>query len=178
MVDVVYSVAASLDGYVASTDGSADWLAPLASGDDYVGAFVESMDVLLVGSRTYAESEQAMEWFGQGACSSRPVHVFTSRDLPIAGPNVTLTDAVPERFVAELGEQGITAAGLMSGPSLLASFRSAGLVTGYFLGIVPVVLGGGLRLFDPPASREDLQLIDSKTWPNGVVQLRYQAIGA
>jgi hypothetical protein len=78
-----------------------------------------------VGSHTYAESEQAMEWFGRGPCSSRPVHVFTSRDLPIAGPNVTLTNALPERFVAELSEQGITAAGLMSGPSLLASFRSS-----------------------------------------------------
>jgi dihydrofolate reductase len=119
-----------------------------------------------------------MEWFGRGPCSSRPVHVFASRHLPITETNVTLTDAPPERFVAELSEQGITAAGLMSGPSLLASFRSAGLVTGYFLGIVPVVLGRGLRLFDPPGSRENLRLIDLERWPNGVVQLRHHAIGA
>lgn len=176
MVDVVYSVAASLDGYVASADGSSDWLAPLASGDDDVGEFVASMDVLLVGSHTYAESEEAMAWFGRGPCSDRPVHVFTSRDLPIAGPNVRLTDSPPERFVADLAERGIAAAGLMSGPTLLASFRSAGLVTGYFLGIVPVVLGGGVRLFDPPGSREDLRLIDVKRWSNGVIQLRYQIV--
>jgi hypothetical protein len=52
MFDVVYSVAASLDGYVTSTDGSVDWLASLATGDDHVGAFIASMDVLLVGSHT------------------------------------------------------------------------------------------------------------------------------
>lgn len=171
---VVYSVAASLDGFVARDDGSTDWLfAFMASGDDYLGAFIDSMDALLVGSRTYMESEQSLEWFGQGPCNAKPVHVFTSRDLPIAGPNVTLTNATPEDFVAQLRRQGVAAAGLMSGPSLLASFRAARLVTGYFLGVVPLVLGGGLRLFNPPGSTENLRLVESKTWANGVVQLRY-----
>jgi hypothetical protein len=51
-------------------------------------------------------------------------------------------------------------------------------VTGYFLGIVPVVLGGGLRLFGSPGSMENLHLIDLKMWPNGVIQLRYQVVDA
>ena len=178
-MEVVYSVAASLDGFVAKADGSTDWLGPfMASGDDYVGTFIGSMEALLVGSRTYAESEQSMEWFGAGPCSGKPVYVFTSRDLPIAGPNVTLTRASPVQFVREFEERGLTAAGLMSGPSLLASFRAAGLVTGYFLGFVPLVLGGGLRLFDPPGPTENLRRVDTKTWPNGVVQLRYDVVTA
>ena len=178
MVDVVYSVAVSLDGFVARPDLDFDWLGPfMASGDDYVGEFIDSMGALLVGSHTYAESEQTVEWFGQGPCSGKPVYVFTSRQLPISGPNVTLTDASPQQFVAELAERGVTQAGLLSGPSLLSSFRAAGLVTGYFLGIIPVVLGGGLPLFDSPRPPENLRLTDSKVWPNGVVQLRYEVIG-
>jgi dihydrofolate reductase len=154
-----------------------DWLGPfMASGDDYVGGFIDSMDALLVGSHTYAESDQTLAWFGQGPVSKRPVHVFTSRRLPLSGPRVTLTDASPQQFVAELDERGVTQAGLLSGPSLLSSFRAAGLVTGYFLGIIPVVLGGGVRLFDSPRPPENLRLTDSKVWPNGVAQLRYEVL--
>ena len=108
-----------------------DWLGPfMASGDDYVWEFIDSVAVLRVGGRTYAESEQTLEWFGQGPCSGKPVYAFTSCELPISGPNVTLADASPQRFVAELDGRGVTQAGLLSGPSLLSSFRAAGLVTG------------------------------------------------
>jgi dihydrofolate reductase len=177
MVEVTYSVAVSLDGFVARPELALDWLGPfMASGDDYTGAFIESMEVLIVGSHTYAESEQTMEWFGQGPCRSRPVYVLTSRELPLAGSNVTLTSASPARFVAELDGRGVARAGLLSGPSLLSSFRTAGLVTGYLLGIIPVVLGGGLRLFDSPHPPEQLRLNRSQTYENGVVQLRYEAV--
>jgi dihydrofolate reductase len=131
MAEVIYSVAVSVDGFVARSDLELDWLAPfMASGDDYMGAFIDSMGALLVGSRTYAESEQTMEWFGHGRCDTKPVYVFTSREVPVVGPNITLTDSSPQQIVAELGERGVTYAGLMSGPSLLSSFRAAGLVAG------------------------------------------------
>jgi dihydrofolate reductase len=177
MVSVTYSVAVSLDGFVARPDVDLDWLGPfMASGDDYLGGFLDSMGVLLVGSHTYDESEQTLEWFGQGLGGDTPVYVFTSHRLPIAGPTITLTDASPQQVVAELDERGVAQAGLLSGPSLLASFREAGLVTGYLLGLIPVVLGGGIRLFDSPRPPESLRLTDSKVWPNGVTQLRYEVI--
>jgi dihydrofolate reductase len=177
MADVIYSVAVSLDGFVARPDLDLDWLGPfMASGDDYTSAFIDSMGALLVGSRTYAETEQTMEWFAEGPCGNKPVYVFTTRELPVAGSNVTLTDASPRQLVSELDERGVTQAGLLSGPSLLSSFRKAGLVTGYFLGVIPVVLGGGLPLFDSPHPPEHLRLANSKVWENGVVQLRYDVI--
>jgi hypothetical protein len=37
-----------------------------------------------------------------------------------------------------------------------------------------LVLGGGLPLFDSPRPPESLRLTDSKVWPNGVAQLRYE----
>jgi dihydrofolate reductase len=42
--------------------------------------------------------------------------------------------------------------------------------------LIPVVLGGGLRLFDAAHPPEYLRLDDSKVWDNGVVQLRYEVI--
>src|SRR5262249_31799300 len=88
------------------------------------------MGVLLVGCHTYAESEQTLEWFGQGPCGEKPVYGFSSRELPISGPNIRLMDASPREFVAGLDEHGVARRGLLSGPGLVASFRAAGLVTG------------------------------------------------
>jgi hypothetical protein len=69
----------------------------MASGDDHLGGFVDSMGALPVGSHTYAESEQTLAWFGRGLGISTPIHVFTSRRLPISGPTITLTDASVRR---------------------------------------------------------------------------------
>jgi hypothetical protein len=88
MVDVVYSVAVSLDGYVASADGSADWLAPLASGDDYVGAFVESVDVRLAASRPVQEApieDGERDFVRSTGASSEPRHAACRRRSTITG---------------------------------------------------------------------------------------------
>jgi hypothetical protein len=55
-------------------------------------------------------------------------------------------------------------------------FRSILVAVDGFLGLIPIVLGGGLPLFDSPRPVEKLRLTDSKIWPNGVVQLRYEVI--
>jgi hypothetical protein len=68
------SVAVSLDGFVARPDVDLDWLGRfMASGDDYTGSFIASMDALLTGRGTYAESDQTMQWFGQGPYCGKPV---------------------------------------------------------------------------------------------------------
>jgi len=55
LLNVVYYVASSLDGYIATPDGGVGWLEPFQGGDeDYgFGDFYASMDALLMGSRTY-----------------------------------------------------------------------------------------------------------------------------
>src|SRR6185436_9202777 len=55
MVEIVYYAAASLDGFIATPDGSVDWLPPIeAGGEDYgYGDFYASADAILMGSATY-----------------------------------------------------------------------------------------------------------------------------
>lgn len=54
MPDVVYYMAYSLDGYIATANGSVDWLTPFQSkGDDYGFAdFYSSVDALVMRSHT------------------------------------------------------------------------------------------------------------------------------
>ena len=56
---------------------------------------------------------------------------------------------------------------------LVQTMAAAGLVDEYVLYVHPLVLGKGARLF-PDGSREELELVDTKTYARGVVALRYR----
>jgi dihydrofolate reductase len=81
MPQVVYYVASSLDGYIASADGSVEWLRPFQEQreDHGVTALHASVDALLLGSRTY---EFALH-LGQWPAPDKPSWVFTQRNLRV-----------------------------------------------------------------------------------------------
>ena len=64
MPEVVYYVATSLDGYIATSDGSVDWLTPFQAQREDHGAteFEASVDALLLGSHTYEFALQLGQW--------------------------------------------------------------------------------------------------------------------
>lgn len=67
VVDVIYYVAASIDGYIAPSDGTLSWLAPFESaGEDYgYTALYQSIDAVLLGRHTF---EQAATFASNGVC--------------------------------------------------------------------------------------------------------------
>jgi dihydrofolate reductase len=171
MLEVIYYVACSLDGFIATADGGVDWLDPYQRGDEDYGyaEFYSSVEALLLGSRTYEVSLRLGEW----PAPDKPSWVFTRRELPIAHPSVTLTSEDPAEVVATLRERGLKRAWLMGGGELAASFRTAGLITRCMIFVVPIVLGGGVRLFVDAERPSSLELVGAKPYSSGLVQLDY-----
>jgi dihydrofolate reductase len=170
---IIYSVAVSLDGFVATPDGGSGWLAPFMRADraEAMSSFQDSIEAVILGSRSY---EPALAFGGDPfGAMGRPCWVLSSRSLPSTGPLVTITPATPEDVVDEIASRGISRIWLMGGPRLATSFRRANLITEYELGVIPVVLGSGLPLLESPGPMSRLQLIESKAYSNGVVHLRY-----
>jgi len=173
MPEVVYYVAASLDGYIATDDGGVGWLAPFQSPSEDHGAgdLYSSIDALLMGSHTY---EFALK-LGQWPSPDKPSWVFTRRDLRVLHPSITLTSHNPAEVVELLRARGVRRAWLMGGGELATSFRSAGLISRFIISIFPVILGSGIPLFAPAPSVEDsLRLIEAKPFASGIVQLSYE----
>ncbi len=172
MPEVIYYVASSLDGYIATTEGGVEWLTPYqCQGDSYGYAeFYQSVDSVVMGSRTY---EKCLE-MGAWPCPGKPTWVLTRRDLRSADPSVTLTAATPVQLMAEFDRQGMRRAWMVGGGKLASGFRSQGLITEYVISIVPVILSAGIPLFARPTPRESLTLVDSERFPNGLMQLRYR----
>lgn len=168
--EIVYYVAASLDGYIAGPSGEVDWLSQVdRPGEDYGYAeFYASVDALLMGSKTY-EFCLDFEWPYPG----KHTWVFSRRNLQSNRPDVTITSAPPNEIVRVLQERGCKRVWLVGGGVLAAAFQAEHLISEYIVSIIPVVLGEGLQLLAPSGTEAPLTLVDSKVYESGLVQLRY-----
>ena len=171
MPEVVYYVATSLDGYIATPEGSVDWLSTFEGTEEDYGyaEFYSTVDALLLGSRTYEQSLAFGEWAYRG----KPCWVFSGRSLTPLEPNMTVTSACPVDVLSELEARSLRRAWLVGGGTLAASFRKHGFITEYIVSVIPIILGGGIPLFGGSGPRENMQLLQSRPYPNGVTQLRY-----
>jgi dihydrofolate reductase len=171
MTEIIYYVAVSLDGYIAPPDGKVDWLSAYNTGSEDYGfrEFYKSIDALAEGSKTY---EQALG-FGEWPHPGKPCWVFTKRPLKVKQPEVILTSGTPSEVVAQLNARGFRRVWLVGGAQLAASFRASGLITEYVLSVIPVFLGAGIPLFTAHGPKENLKFVECKTYPTGLVQVRY-----
>ena len=166
--EIIYHAAASLDGFIADADGGVDWLDGYEDPEHFgLDAFYATIDGVIMGAATYVFA-LGHPWM----LEDTPTWVFTSRDLRLAAPTVTLTTESPTALVDRLGAAGHERLWLMGGGRLAASFRDAGLITHYVVSVIPIVLGHGIGLM-APGPPERLQLNETRAYPCGVVSLSY-----
>jgi dihydrofolate reductase len=173
MLEVVYYVAISLDGYIATSDRSVDWLNRCqAKGEDHGAAELHAcVDALLLGRHTYEFALQLGHW----PAPDKPSWVFTHQDLRVLHPSITLTRQSPAEVVDLLAARGYQHAWLMGGGKLAASFHVARLITRYIFSVFPILLGSGIPVLAPHASQPDtMRLIRATPFKSGIVQLTYE----
>ena len=101
-------MAASLDGFIARTDGRTDWLETaneFSGGESLdagsVEAFLKTIDCYVMGSRTY-ETAFGFEARGLGwAYGDKPTFVLTTRQLPRTRETVEFHAGDLAQFVNE-----------------------------------------------------------------------------
>ncbi len=164
-------LAASLDGFIARPDGALDWLQPFeTSGEDYgFAAFFASVDALVIGRGTY----DAVLGFPAWPYRGKRVVVLTHRP-PAPRHGETFASGPPAEVLAPLGAAGVRQV-YVDGGATVSSFLAAGLLDDLAVSVIPVVLGDGVRLFQPPLPERKLVLRDARPFPSGLVRLRYGA---
>jgi len=169
--EIVYYVAASLDGYIAAADGSVEWLTPFQSpeGEKNYTDFYASVDALLMGRRTY---EQILG-FGQWPYAGKPAYVFAHNKNMAASGDVTVTNRTPAEVAIELRTKNVRRAWLVGGAQLASAFRSKHLISEYIITFMPLLLGSGVPLAMTPGPTERLTLTKTTPLPHGVLQLSY-----
>jgi dihydrofolate reductase len=166
---VRYSVAVSLDGYIAGPKGEADWI--VIDPEIDFGAMFSQFDTLLMGRRTF---QIAGGGGGGGALSGMKVIVLSRTLKPSEHPGVEIVSRDVKERVAALRKQPGKDIWLFGGGTTFASLLEMGLVDTVEVGVIPVLLGGGIPLLPPPAGRAKLGLTSHRIYAKtGTVGLEY-----
>ncbi len=165
---VLYSVAMSLDGYIAGPGGEFDWI-PEEKTIDW-GAFMGRFDTVLLGRKTY---EITTAPGGEARLPDMRAIVFSRTLRGNEHPGVTVVSENAGSAVAALKREPGKDIWLMGGGVLFRSLLEAGQVDVVETAVVPILLGKGLP-FLPAASRPvRLALTKTQTYPTGIILLTY-----
>lgn len=165
---VRYSVAVSLDGYIAGPKGEADWI--IMDPEIDFAAMFEQFDTFLLGRRTF----EAMGRGGQGSTPGVKTLVFSRTLRQQDYPKVTIVAEGVEETVAALRAEPGKDIWLFGGGLLFRSLLDAGLVDTVEVAIMPVLLGEGIPLLPGPAKQTKLKLTGQKVYSKtGIVSLEY-----
>lgn len=178
---VTIHMAASLDGFIARTNGSTDWL---ETGDEFAGgetmdpgfveAFLKTIDCYVMGSKTY---ETALDFESRGlgwVYGDKPTFVLTSRDLPRVRNTVAfhagdLAQLVNGRLRCQFRSIWVVGGGAVAGQCL-----RLGLADEIRYSILPVLIGDGISFFDRIDADVALHLTEVKAYKSGMVGLCYE----
>ena len=174
----------SLDGYIAAPGDELGWSVPSDELFQWWSDRVEATGLALYGRKLWEATSSHWPTAGQhpGATPAEiefahrwqdmPKVVFTSTISAVKGNTRLVTgDAVAEitRLKAEDG-----APIDIGGATLAATAMRAGLIDEYVLATAPVLVGGGTRFFTALDNWVNLNLVETRTFPDGVVLTRYE----
>lgn len=176
MRKVVYSLTNSLDNFIARTDGAADWI---LMGDEVMSEFPKlfaRFDTVLIGRKTYdftvlhaSEASQEISGF-----MGMKTYVFSRTLKENSDEGVKIVSDNAGEFVRSLKNESGKDIWLMGGGILAASLLKERLVDEIGVAIQPILLGSGIPLFPDIGMQVDLQMLECKTYKNGIVGINYR----
>ena len=191
MRKITVSEFVSLDGVMQAPGGAEEdteggfayggWTGPYWHDD--IGAHIlqeiNQADTLLLGRRTWQGHAEAFEPappddpFASILNSLRKYVVSTTLKSADAWRNSTIIRENVVDEVRKLKEQPGKDIYVDGSSVLVHTLARAGLVDEYHLLVFPVVLGSGKRVF-PDGFYSGLKLTETKSFPSGVISLRYE----
>jgi dihydrofolate reductase len=178
---VTIHMVASLDGFIARTDGSVDWL---ETSDHFEGGatmapemvveFLKTIDCYVMGSRTY---ETALDFEAKGfgwAYGDKPIFVLTSRELLKTRDTVEFYSGELALLVHQRLKPNFRSIWFVGGGDVSGQCLRLGLADEVRYSIVPVLIGDGISFFDRLDKDVALHLVEVKAYASGMVALRYQ----
>lgn len=185
MGKLIYGFTVSVDGYIADAKGSIDFADPSEELHQYWNDFERETALAFYGRTIYDLMSDYWPTADQDPDASpitvdfaqiwrnMPKVVF-SQTLESVDWNSRLERGDPVEVVEKLKAE--TDGRLeVAGATLAAPIVQAGLVDEFRLVIAPTAIGGGTPFFPLLPSWISLRLVENRTFPDGIVLLRYEA---
>ncbi len=173
---IIVYIATSADCYIARPDGSVDWLKrPRPAGNYGMGAFLQSIDTILWGRRTY---DMALRRGGKvrGFGPKVKNYVFSHQPQESPRPDVEFVNEPIGAFAKRLRAEEGKDVWMMGGGGLIASFLDKGEIDEFSIHVIPIFIGEGIPLIQPRHRLVPLRLRSVHRFPDGVVHLHYRVL--
>jgi dihydrofolate reductase len=170
--NIILYIASSLDGYIAKPGDDLSFLSMVEKqGEDYgYAAFVSSVDTVILGRKTY---DWVMSQVPEFPHADKQTYVITRTAKPSIGNTHFYTGNLEElitKLKAEEGKQVF----IDGGAEVVNALLKQNLIDELIISVIPILLGNGTRLFKEGYPEQQLELISSKAFEKGLVQLHYR----
>jgi dihydrofolate reductase len=184
MAKLIDTAITSLDGYVNDKESAFDWAAPDPDVHSFVNDLERPIGTYLYGRRLY---ETMVYWETAGLVDQPPeVQNYTSlwraADKTVYSTTLSTVSSDRTRIERDFDPEAVRQLKAVrerdisvGGAHLAGQAIRAGLVDECHLIINPVVVGGGTRAL-PDGARCELELLDERTFDNGVVHVHYRFV--
>jgi dihydrofolate reductase len=166
-------VGTSLDGFIARPDGALDFLPPGGGEPHGYQEFIESVDALVIGRKTFETVLAFPEWpYGEKrviVLSSSPL------DLSQAAGVVEQMAGPPAEIVNKLAASGASHL-YVDGGITIQRFLRAGIVDRLIITRVPVLIGEGIPLFGKLPHDVQVRHVATRSYQSGLVQSEYEVL--
>jgi len=166
--ELILYIAQSLDGYIAPADEDLSFLNAVAvEGEDYSYAdFVATCDTVIMGRRTY---DKVASMGVPDPHPERMLYVITSRPAP-STDHIRFHAGDPVALAKELKARSGKHIYCDGGAELVHAFLQHDMIDRFIISTIPVLLGGGIRLFRERRPQHELKLLRAQSYSSGLVK--------
>jgi dihydrofolate reductase len=166
-------IAMSLDGYIATKDDDLTFLNVVEKEEEDYGytTFYESIDTVILGRRTY---EKVIS-MGFKPHEDKETWIITQRPEPDKGQHHFYSGDL-KGLVQKLRDEEGKHVFVDGGAFVTQAFLKENLLDEIIISVIPVLLGDGISLFGNENKSRNLQLLETKSFEKGLVQLHYRIV--
>ena len=176
---IILDLAVTLDGFIEGKNGEVDWC--IMDAEMGFINFLNQIDTIFYGRKSYElwgeftpeieDSNTDKEMWE--LIRNKEKNLFSKTQKGTNQKEKYINDNILEEVNILKNKPGKDI-WLYGGSSIITTFINLGLVDEFRLSVHPVILGEGKLLFTDIKQRLNLNMVDTKTFSSGVVQLIYQ----
>ncbi len=177
MRKVILFIAMSLDGYIADSEGKVGWLGGQGNEEEMIDTyseFVAHVDTVIMGWNTYYQVSTELspdEWVYDGLKS----YVVTHRDNS-STEKIQFTSEEPCSLIRKLKKEYGKGIWICGGADIVRQLMAEDLIDMYYVSVIPMLLGNGIRLFGGSGKEIPLKLVKTQSY-DGITDLIYEHRG-